>query len=96
MAKKKRNARRKPGGKGQKEVPPVIIKGGSIQVEFRDVPFDDADNHTQVNKVSHPDSTVEIGSVEIRDFPGNLLGFYKVPTNLNGKCIISVIAVEGQ
>lgn len=37
------------------EVPPVVIKGGSILVRFPDVDFDDPDNQKKVKKVSHPD-----------------------------------------
>lgn len=57
------------------EVPPVIIKGGSLQVQLRvdDLPpgasdgFDDPENHTKVKRANHPDPNIKILRVEIRD-----------------------------
>ncbi len=52
---------------GTEEVPPVVIKGGSLEVRFPDVDFDDADNRTKVKKVTHPDPNIKILRVEIHD-----------------------------
>jgi hypothetical protein len=51
----------------REEVPPVIIKGGSLQVRFPDVDFDDPDNHSKVKKANHPTANIKILRVEIRD-----------------------------
>jgi hypothetical protein len=75
--------------KGKLEVPPVIIKGGSIEVEFKAMDFDDGDNHTKVKKVKHPHDT-KILRIEVQDYQKNQIHNYVLPANLNGKCLIYI------
>src|ERR1051326_2002212 len=53
--------------RSREEVPPIIIKGGSLKVRFPDVDFDDPDNHSKVKKANHPTAGIKILRVEIRD-----------------------------
>jgi hypothetical protein len=77
------------GDKGKLEVPPVIIKGGSIEVEFPAVDFDDGDNHTKVKRAKHPHDT-KILRIEVQDYQKKPIHSYTLPTNLNGKCLIYI------
>jgi len=84
------------------EVPPVIIKGGSIGVIFRERPFtidefDDPGTKTRVRRVSHPDN-IRIFKVEIRDNRAGqrdkLLCSFELPNDnaLNGQIDINIFA----
>ena len=80
---------RREGRKGKLEVPPIIIKGGSIDVEFPIEAFDDVEHGTKVKKVKHPKNT-KITVIEVRDYKKVLLNSYTLPANLNGKCFVVV------
>jgi hypothetical protein len=79
--------RKGPGG--LLEVPPVIIKGGSMEVEFFP-DFDDDDNKKKVKKVKHPHDT-KIVKVVIEDYHKNELNSYRIPPELHGKCLIFIV-----
>ncbi len=78
------------GRRGRLEVPPVIIKGGSIEVEFKNEPFEDDDNHTKVKKVKYPKKDTKITVIEVRDYQKNILNTYRLPASYDGKCLIYV------
>lgn len=78
------------------EVPPVVIKGGSLKLEFKDVDFDsDADAQKKIRLASHPNSNIKILRVEIRDNrtgeKDKLLSFYDA-TDVAGRIDIIVFA----
>ncbi|MBC8029926.1 MAG: hypothetical protein H7Z16_07430 [Pyrinomonadaceae bacterium] len=77
------------GRKGTLEVPPVVIKGGSIEVEFPIEPFDAPEHGKKVKLVKHPKNT-EITIIEVRDPQKNVINTYRLPANLKGKCYICI------
>src|ERR1051326_3683946 len=87
---------RRAGGGGTVEVPPVIIKGGSLNVLFRDVAFDsDADAQKKVTIATHPNPNIKIHRIEIHDNRAGqqdrLLCFYDANA-VNGSIDIVVFA----
>jgi hypothetical protein len=94
MEKKQENEEKfeRPGRKGKLEVPPVIVKGGSMLVEFHVAGgggFDAPEHGKKVKFVKHPkDTTITV--IEVRDHKKNLLNSYTLPVSLNGKCFVVV------
>jgi hypothetical protein len=77
-------------GRGKLEVPPVIVKGGSMLIEFpAEDGFDAPEHGKKVKYVKHPKDT-KITVVEVRDHKKVLLNSYTLPANLNGKCFVLV------
>lgn len=81
--------------RSREEVPPIIIKGGSLKVRFPDVDFDDPDNHSKVKKANHPNNGITILRVEIRDNrdgQGDKLLNYYDARDVTGKIDILIYA----
>ncbi len=83
------------------EVPPVVIKGGSLEVQTKAQPFtitefDDPATKTNLRVASHPNKAIKIIRVEIRDnrptSNDDLLCLYAVPAELAGQVDINVFA----
>jgi hypothetical protein len=54
---------------GEAEVPPVIIKGGSLDVEYPRVPFDDPVNKKKVVVTEGPvNGTGHVGKIQLVEF----------------------------
>lgn len=74
--------------KGKLEVPPVIVKGGSMNVEFPVGDFED-DTGKPIKVAKHTKNT-KITVVEVRDHKKKLLNSYTLPDELKGKCFVVV------
>lgn len=79
----------------KEEVPPVVIKGGSIEVEFPVDAFKNAADGSDVRLAKHPDDTRKITLILITDNMNNLLNAFTLPANLGGRCIIRVFDDHG-
>jgi hypothetical protein len=75
--------------KGKSVLPPLIIKGGSIAVQFPGEGYVDDEHGTKVKSVTNPEDA-RIATIEIRDYNKNLLNSYTLPASLNGKCFVLV------
>lgn len=81
---------------GEEEVPPVIIKGGSLDVEFGRVPFHDPVNNKDIVLVqSPPASSAGFGKITLVEFRNKVtkqvFAFMPLPTGLTHEnCLICI------
>lgn len=83
------------------EVPPVVIKGGSLKALFAEQAFsidkfEDPTTKQKVRECTHPTGTLRIIRIEIRDnrqtSNDDLLCLYTVPAELDGRVDVIVFA----